>query len=366
MCIVYNYAMSYREPIFKLIDQEWDCEWFFGYNTTDIKGMSQNALKRSTFVENKHLIGPLETQKGVSHLMRDNKYDKYILLGNPMVISTWINLIQHKLFYRKKKVFLWSHGWYGREGFVKKWIKRVFFGMADHVFTYGEYAKREAIKQGFNGSKITSIHNSLDFVKQKKIYAQICDFDIYKNYFKNDNPTIIFIGRLTKVKRLDMLLQAIANLNREGFQVNLVLVGNGEEMQHLKKFAKEHNIENNIWFYGACYNDNQNASLIYNADVCVAPGNVGLTAIHTMAFGTPVITHNDFKNQMPEFEAIKEGVTGSFFKYGSIEDMTSAIRNWLSNHKKDRNAIREACVKEIENYWTPAFQINEMKKIINA
>ena len=56
---------------------------------------------------------------------------------------------------------------------------------------------------------------------------------------------------------------------------------------------------------GECYSEETNAKLIYNADLCVAPGNIGLTAIHVMMFGCPAITHNDFKWQMPEFEAIK-------------------------------------------------------------
>lgn len=57
-----------------------------------------------------------------------------------------------------------------------------------------------------------------------------------------------------------------------------------------------------------------NAELIYNADLCVAPGNIGLTAMHAMMFGCPCISHNDFSWQMPEFEAIVPYKTGNFLK----------------------------------------------------
>lgn len=169
LCIVYNFAQLYREPIFKLIDAEWDCDWYFGHNTTDIRGMSPDTLKRTTCVNNRHLVGPLEWQDGIGKLLRDKRYDRYLMLGEPMVLSTWWNLIQCRLFYPKKRIYLWSHGWYGREGFMKKWIKRVFFGLADHVFTYGEYAKQTAISQGFDTEKITPIHNSLDHSKQVRL-----------------------------------------------------------------------------------------------------------------------------------------------------------------------------------------------------
>lgn len=79
----------------------------------------------------------------------------------------------------------------------------------------------------------------------------------------------------------------------------------------LKKCIRER-VDKNVWFYGSCYDEQTNAELIYNADMCVAPGNVGLTAIHAMTFGCPVITHSDFKWQMPEFEAIHPGKTGDF------------------------------------------------------
>ena len=44
----------------------------------------------------------------------------------------------------------------------------------------------------------------------------------------------------------------------------------------------------------------------------VSPGNVGLTAIHSLSYGTPVLTHNNFNNQMPEVESIQPGFNGYF------------------------------------------------------
>ncbi len=69
-----------------------------------------------------------------------------------------------------------------------------------------------------------------------------------------------------------------------------------------------------IWLYGACYDEEIIGELIFNAQLCVSPGNVGLTAMHSLVYGTPVITHNNFSNQSPEFEAIIDGKTGSFSK----------------------------------------------------
>ena len=40
------------------------------------------------------------------------------------------------------------------------------------------------------------------------------------------------------------------------------------------------------------------------SDLTVSPGNIGLTAIHSLSYGTPVCSHSNFNNQMPESEAI--------------------------------------------------------------
>lgn len=363
LCIVYNFAQLYRESIFRRIDKEWDCEWYFGDNATDIKEMAHDAVRVRTDVKNQHLVGPLEWQLGVGKLIRQKEFDKFLMLGHPMTLSTWWILIQRRLFYRHKRVYLWSHGWYGRESFFKKWLKRAFFGMADHVFTYGQYAKGEAIKQGFNPAKITPIHNSLNHRFQVELRHKLSASPTYKEHFGNDNPTMIFIGRLTEVKRLDMALHAVKILKNRGENYNIVFIGSGDEHEALVQLTKNLGLEDNVWFYGACYDDTQNATLIYNADLCVAPGNVGLTAMHTMVFGTPVVTHGDFPWQMPEFEAIREGDTGAFFRRNDVESLADAISQWFATHL-DRDAVRQACFKEIDNYWNPEYQLGILRQYI--
>ena len=39
LCLIYNTAPRYREAIFRAIDTEYDCDWYFGYTRTDIKEM---------------------------------------------------------------------------------------------------------------------------------------------------------------------------------------------------------------------------------------------------------------------------------------------------------------------------------------
>lgn len=366
VCMVYNFAQLYREPIFRLIDGAWDCEWWFGRNTTDIKGMPEDALRKATYVENRGIAGSLYWQQGVGALMRRKDFNMYLMLGEPKGLSTWWALLQRRLFYRRKRVVLWSHGWYGREGFIKKWIKRMFFSMADHVLTYGQYAKDVAVAQGFDGNKITPIHNSLNHEKQTRLRSQLNRSNVYARHFGNEYPVLLFVGRLTRVKRLDMLLRAVKELDDRGERYNVVLIGDGEMRAELEGLTAELELTGRVWFYGACYDDTQNAQLIFDADLCVAPGNVGLTAMHTMVFGTPVLTHDDFSWQMPEFEAIRPGLTGDFFRNGDVHSLANAISSWFAAHADEREVIRRACYEEIDTRWTPQYQFQIIQNVFKT
>lgn len=79
------------------------------------------------------------------------------------------------------------------------------------------------------------IHNSLAYDKQRAIRERIKPSDIYKEHFNNRCPTLIFIGRLTPVKRLDLLIDAVSLLNARNEYYNIVFVGDGEMRSNLEK-----------------------------------------------------------------------------------------------------------------------------------
>lgn len=45
LCLIYNFAQHYRTSIFKLIDQEYDCDFFFGDSYLNVKKMDYSQLK---------------------------------------------------------------------------------------------------------------------------------------------------------------------------------------------------------------------------------------------------------------------------------------------------------------------------------
>lgn len=362
ICLIYNYAQHYRTDIFCLLDKELPMDFVFGDKYLDVKKMDYSLLKNfKKEVKNITVIKkPIYYQKGVLKLLFEN-YSSYLILGETICISTWLMLFLSKIL--NKKIFFWSHGWYGKESFLRRILKKIFYSLSDGNFLYGDYAKSLMINEGFDKKKLHVIYNSLSYDSQKKARKAIKNFDIYINKFKNKNKNLIFIGRLSKVKKLNMILEALYLLKSKNKYYNLTFIGEGESRLELMQIVKKYNLNDCVWFYGESFDEIELSNLIFNADLCVSPGNVGLTAIHSLTYGTPVITHDNFSYQMPEFEAIKINQTGLFFKYGDIVSLEKNIQRWFDQNI-DRKKIREACYEVIDSKYNPNYQIKVLKKYL--
>ncbi len=362
LCQINYDASHYRETIYHAIDTEFDSDMFFGLAPDEgVRQMDTKGFKGKIYYTKIISFGGLFYQKGIIPLIW-KPYDVYLGLGETRGISSWLFPIVLRIFKPGKRVYFWSHGWYGKESKRQAFVKKLFFRLPNGgTFVYGDYARNLMIKAGLPADKIFVIHNSLAYPKQLALRNSITLSSLYKEHFGNNNPVILMIGRLNMRKHLDMLFNAVAKLEEAGKHYNIVLIGDGEDKDKLIELSKTLEISEQVWFYGACYDEKANAELIYNADLCVVPGDIGLTAIHSMMFGTPVITHNHFPFQGPEHEAVHPGSTGDFFEYGSIDSLARTIQEWFVNHR-DRESVRAACYHEIDTQWNPEFQINVLKK----
>ena len=163
-----------------------------------------------------------------------------------------------------------------------------------------------------------------------------------------------------------MIIDSMKMLKDAGRPVNAVFIGKDVEEVHLERYAEQCGLQANVWMYGPCYDDTIIGQMFFDATVCVSPGNVGLTAIHSLSFGCPVITHNNFSYQNPEFEAITPGVTGDFFEKDHLSSLTQTIDKWACHSLTEREETRRAAFKEIDRQWNIHYQIKIIKEVLHA
>ena len=290
-------------------------------------------------------------QKGLlSKILRSNA-DVFIFWGEVHRITTWLAVCLCKI--KRKQTVLWTHGLYGRESFWKRKLRVTFYKLADALLTYNQRGKDLLIAQGMSPDGIFVIHNSLGDPNK------LCPLPPDKHI----NNKIVFSGRLTERKRIDMLIQAIAKLHTEGHETQCSIIGDGSARDRLQHMASTLKVNHLVTFHGACYDEPEIAQLFLQADLCVSPGEVGLTAIHAMSYGIPVLTHDNFDFQMPEFESIIPGKTGGFFKHNDLEDLVSKIQCALIS-RKHGEMNPEVIRKHVANHWSTTYQVEVFKKMM--
>jgi glycosyltransferase involved in cell wall biosynthesis len=169
--------------------------------------------------------------------------------------------------------------------------------------------------------------------------------------------------RLNQVKRLDLLIQAVALLNeKNGGDIAVLIVGDGPCREFLRSQAKSVGVD--LLLPGPAYTDND-LKLVYSAlSVCVVPEAVGLTAVQSMTYGVPVISDDDPYSQMPEWESIRQDVTGGIYRKGDVADLANEIERWLVRVDRDAAIVARACTTEVQERWTAPKQAELIRKAI--
>lgn len=304
-------------------------------------------------------IGPVTFQRGLIRGILRTQAKLCIFLGNPRFVSYWMVASLCRLSGRK--VLFWSHGWLkASEPPFRLLVKNAFFHIANILLLYGRRAREIGIAHGFDGDRIIVIHNSLDWDTQSRIFARLSSLtrlDLRDDFLlPPDIPIIICSARLTHKCRFDLLIQAGHLLLKRQFPIFILLVGDGPEATALATLAASLQVQHR--FFGPCYDETVLAKLYKAADITVSPGKVGLTAVHSMTYGTPVLTHNNPDLQMPEYEAIIPGITGNFFAEGSAQSLADAIQCWLLSHPIKPE---DECIRQISEFFTPSFQRRQIE-----
>jgi glycosyltransferase involved in cell wall biosynthesis len=371
-----NIAPLYSEPLWRELSNSDSVDYYFyssrtGYSsikTIDIKE-SRSLVKSGSFnwnfLKNIYIRSILIYQVGAVYKCLTTRYDSYIFNGEMNCFSTWLAALVCK--FKNKPVIFWGHGLYGNEKTVKKFFRLLFYRIADFHLIYGNRSRTLMLESGFSQDRIFTVYNSLNFHAHASYFADMNQDDISKLReelfpYSFKEPVLIFLGRITREKKVHYLLNAIQILRNKGHKFNCLIVGAGEELAKVKDLRDALNLQDYVFLAGENHDETLNAKYIMMADCCVSPGNVGLTAIHCLSLGTPVITHGNFGNQGPEVEVIIPGKTGQFFREDDEDDLAMKIEEFVSPANKKH--IEKECLDVIKEHWTPENQRSVFDKVV--
>lgn len=347
VAVVYTHFPHYRNAVFEELASSCNYDVYFFY---DKKGVDP------TIISGGDLIKSCQTQTFRFHSFMFQpgffwtcvwrNFDAYIFLGNPYILTTWLYAAICK--FRKKKVVFWTHGWIRKNEGAKGWVRSVFYQLSDMLMLYGDRAKEIGISKGFSSDRIQVIYNSLNYPAQMAIRESKLMLEKLI-----DAPYFLCVARLVHEVNLVLAIEALSLIPKDLSKNSLlVIVGEGPERAALEQAASR--LSGSVIFLGAVYDERRLADLFMNCVAVVSPGKVGLLAIHALAYGAQVITHDCLDHQMPEIEAIIPGRTGSLYQHGSLHDLARVMLHHL-HHEKTDEEIQDA-IRLIEEKYTPAAQ----------
>lgn len=360
IALCYHFFPHYRKGIIEEILKELpvdfvgDDKGVEGIKTFNFPNSKRFSIAKCTY------FGKLMFQPKILWIALTGNYSTYIFLANPNHITTWIGAAICRI--RNKRVVFWGHGFKSQNQTKSNKIRKAFFSLANAFYTYGYNAKKNALSMGFNEKDIHVGFNSLDYSSQISVRNHL-QYKPLKSTSLPDTLNISCISRLTYTCRYDLLFDAIA-LAQKSSSVNykVTIIGDGPERLALENQAKK--LEINGVFLGPIYEEQKIAEILYNSDVTISPGKIGLTAMHSLMYGTPVISHDDIVSQMPEVEAIVPGRTGELFRHNDLDSLTEILISFPTRFR-DRNKTRNNCFAMMDRIYNPKKQLDVLKMAID-
>jgi len=170
--------------------------------------------------------------------------------------------------------------------------------------------------------------------------------------FSKATATVLFVGRLEERKGLLRLLEAMKLLQKIYPQLQLLIVGEGEERKPCEAFVKKHALQN-IRFLGK--KTDAELTLVYqSADIFCSPAlygeSFGIVLLEAMASGLPVVA---FANR--GYRQFLQGTKGEagLVPVGNAKKLAETIDRILKNDSL-RKALAAWGRKKIQLYSWPS------------
>lgn len=140
--------------------------------------------------------------------------------------------------------------------------------------------------------------------------------------------TFVSVGRLHTRKGFHKLMKAHSNLLKEGFEHEIIIIGDGEERQNLEKQAQNLGVTESFTFLGTLLNP---YPYVKNADYFILPSESEgwpLIIAETLILQKPIIATK--VGGIPEM--ITENENGLLINY-EVDDMQNAMKQFLTDEK---------------------------------
>ena len=226
-------------------------------------------------------------------------------------------------------VVTWLEYW-GEEGW-RKYLKNLWFlgyyienlgtKTAGHIIAITDDTAEGLIKSGVKSTKITTILTGVD------ARARVVS--------KHRSGFVTF-GRLAPHKRVDIAIKTISELNKQGIDKTLTIIGDGPEREKLMELAGKLGVLDKVLFVGALENKQDVWDKVAESEVCLMPSEregFGIAVAEALILGTPVVLGDGEKNASRHL--VEHQKTGWVATCGEVASYVEGARQILGGNYVD-------------------------------
>ena len=336
---------------------EWDNYDFKSINVNKIKLLNNKFIlrgKKNGFFKSRFYM-ILIFLNSIFPLLQLIKKNNYNFIFAHLITSLPIFLF---LFIKTRTKLILSIA-----GFPKLTILRIFFWKLSHKNINKIICPSEETKQ------LLINHNI--FIEKKIFVVKDPHINIKKIIFKKneDNSNslnlpkrfIISIGRLTRQKNYEFLINSFHSILKIKKDINLVIIGEGEDRKKIQLRIKELDLKDKIILLG--YQDNiykylKRSYCYLSTSIWEGPD---LAMLDASFLNIPIIC-SDCQSGRKEF--INNGKRGYIFKTNNMDSLLFEFKKFID---EDKAILKNKLInskKEVKNFTIFRFFLN-MKKILN-
>jgi glycosyltransferase involved in cell wall biosynthesis len=224
-------------------------------------------------------------------------------------------------------------------------INRLLSPLSDKVVAVSNAVAKTVIQeQKISSDKVVVIPNGININSVDTIEKNL--YKDNKNNIYSTKPRIAIIGRLVKVKRHDLLLNAISRCIERIPTMICLIIGEGPEREHLKQLTQHLNLSERVFFLGERTDVKELLNYIDLVINTSEQEGLPMSLLEAMAAGIPIIATDIEAHR----EIIQHGENGILVESGNTKALATYICHLVENPKL-ANDIGEKGKTTVNNFY---------------
>lgn len=196
-------------------------------------------------------------------------------------------------------------------------LARLYRGLP--VQAVSESTARDLVRRGFERRRIEVIENGVDL----EYYSTAPEATRFAE------PTVLYLGRLKRYKRVDLIVRAIARLRDDGVDARLIIAGQGDARRDLERVTAELGLTDRVRFAGFVSEDEKRELFRRTwVHVLTSPKEGwGISNVEAAACGTATVASDSPGLR----DSVRDGVTGFLAPHGDVEALAGRLARILGD-----------------------------------